>query len=139
MEERKLNLFGTEYLIKYVDEITREKDRETQYAEGLCSSTKRFIQVATKQPDDKPIPNYDLVKNTWHEVFHAILDEGQYCEYSNNEALVEWLARCVTSIIKQDVIPCLEKSSPIHSLQDPQLEIPFSGQEEEISRKSSNA
>ena len=139
MIEKKLNLFGTEYLIKYVDEITMEKEGDTQSTEGLCDSANRIISVAMKQPDNNPMPNFDIRKNTLHELFHAILDEGQYLDLSDDEPLVEWLARCMTSILDQGVLDGWHKLGLSNSLQDPQLELPFDSQEEEISRKSSNA
>ena len=139
MVEKKLNLFGTEYLIKYCDEITREHNGETQVTQGLCDSANRIISVAVKSADGSPMPNFDIRKNTLHEFFHAILDEGQYLELSDNEPLVEWLARCMTSILDQGVLDDWHKLGLSQSLQDQQLELPFGGQEEEISRKSSNA
>ena len=139
MEEKKLNLFGTQYLIKFVDEIKREEDGKTSITEGLCDSANRIISVALKQPDGNPTPAYDLRKNLLHECFHAILDEGQYLNNSDDEPLVEWLARCMTSILDQGVLDDWKSLGQSKSLQDPQLEIPFGGQEGEINRKSVNA
>ena len=34
-----------------------------------------------------------------HELIHAILDEGQYHNSSENEPMVEWLARCLKSLM----------------------------------------
>lgn len=34
-----------------------------------------------------------------HELIHAILDEGQYGNASNDEPMVEWLARCLKSLM----------------------------------------
>lgn len=34
-----------------------------------------------------------------HELIHAILDEGQYSNASNDEPMVEWLARCLKSLM----------------------------------------
>ena len=139
MMEKKFNLFGTEYLVKYCDEIKREHEGETQVTEGLCDSANQIISVAMKRPDGNPHNNFTIRKNTLHEFFHAILDEGQYIELSNNEPLVEWLARCITSILDQGVLNDWHQWGLSQSLQDPQLEIPFNGQEGNISRESPNA
>jgi len=34
-----------------------------------------------------------------HELLHAILDEGQYFAQSEDEPMVEWLARCLKSLM----------------------------------------
>ena len=39
-----------------------------------------------------------------HEIIHAVLDTGQYLEESQKESLVEWLARCIISLLKQDIL-----------------------------------
>lgn len=39
-----------------------------------------------------------------HELIHAILGTGMYGEVSGDEPMVEWLARSIYSLRKQDVI-----------------------------------
>lgn len=39
-----------------------------------------------------------------HELFHAVLAEGQYLSSTSDEPLVEWLARCTKHLIDQKVI-----------------------------------
>lgn len=107
MEEKIIDIFGTKYTLKYVDcpsSNTQEELDKGYYNEGFCSPTKRIIEVATKTKDGEAIPPYDLQKNTWHEVVHAILAEGQYMACNNDEPLVEWLTRNIVNILSQHVI-----------------------------------
>lgn len=39
-----------------------------------------------------------------HELFHAILKEGQYLSCADDEPLVEWLARSINEAIKKKII-----------------------------------
>lgn len=39
-----------------------------------------------------------------HEIVHAILNEGQYSGSSDDEPLVEWLAKCLKHLKDQKVI-----------------------------------
>ena len=136
MMKKKFNLFGTEYLVNYCDEIKEEHEDENQVTEGLCDSANQIISVAMKRLDGNPPNNFTIRKNTLHEFFHAILNEGQYIELSNDEPLVEWLARCMTSILDQGVLDDWHQWGLSQSLQDPQSETPFNGQEGNMSRKS---
>ena len=126
MEEKKVNIFGTEYTIKYVDSIKSEDNLVT---DGLCDPANRTITIVTKQPNNNLISKQDVNKNTLHELIHAFLDEGQYLEYSDNEPLIEWLARCFYSILKQDVFHYLDQLGLSYTLPDQQLEINFDGLE----------
>ena len=38
-----------------------------------------------------------------HELTHSILDTGGYNNSSSDEPLVEWIARCLNSLLKQNV------------------------------------
>lgn len=49
-------------------------------------------------------PNSEIYVTLVHEIIHTILDTGQYLEESQKESLVEWLARCIVSLLKQDIL-----------------------------------
>lgn len=106
MKEKKFDIFGVEYLIKEVKEIKVE-DKEGVFRHGETNSLTREIQIA------KSAKNIDLGKRDnrltlLHELFHAFLDEGQYLDLSDEEPLVEWLARCTNAAIEQGVLKMYE-------------------------------
>lgn len=104
MKEKKLSIMGTPYTVEYLEKVKKENQEEGIISEGLCDSSNRSIKVATKRPDGKDFPKEEIEKNFLHELFHAILDEGQYLEESSNEPMVEWLARCTRDLIRQKVL-----------------------------------
>ena len=89
----KINIGGTTYNVEFVDHI--DTDDDDTVVNGLCDSSNNLITIATKLDDGRDMDDYDIEKNLWHEVIHGILNEGQYMEESDNEQLVEWLARCI--------------------------------------------
>lgn len=103
-KEKKFEIMGTKYIAEFLGEVKKDNEEEGIISEGLCDSANRSIKVVTKRPDGKDLPKEDIEKNFLHELFHAILDEGQYLEQSNNEPMVEWLARCTYSLLQQRVI-----------------------------------
>lgn len=107
MDIKKIDIFGTEYEIMYVDEIDIEKEfpdaEPNQTCEGLTDYDNRKIVIATKQPNGKAKPKSEIQLTLLHELFHAFFQTGQYkCE--NRENTVEWLARCTYQALKQKVI-----------------------------------
>lgn len=99
---KTINIFGTTYTIEYVDKI--EIDNPNAWRFGEENSASHTIQICTKLYNGLPIGKEEINKNMMHEIIHAILDEGQYFSESSNEPLVEWLARCIYSILKQDIL-----------------------------------
>lgn len=101
MEERKLNLFGTTYRVREVDIIINEENRHNLY--GSCNFTDHIIDVA-KKIGNKKVTGREQRISLLHELFHAFLKEGQYMSCSDDEPLVEWLARCTNAAIEQGII-----------------------------------
>ena len=99
---KTVDIFGTTYTIEYVDKI--DSDNDDTFIEGWCNSSKCNIKVAIKYKDGTDIPDDVIKKNLIHELIHAILNEGQYLRNSDDEPLVEWLARCIHSILKQNIL-----------------------------------
>jgi len=104
MKEKKFKIMGTQYTAEFLEGVKKEHQEEGIVSEGTCDSSNRIIQVATKTPNGNDLPEDDIEKNFLHELFHAILDEGQYLEESSNEPMVEWLARCTYDLMKQKVL-----------------------------------
>lgn len=95
-------IFGSTYNINYVDTI--EPDEEGSAIDGMCESIKRKITIATRDFENKDVDKHDLTRVLFHELLHAILNEGQYFHASADEPMVEWMARCLTSLKEQKVI-----------------------------------
>ncbi len=95
---KKINIFGTNYKVKEVEELNKEG-----YATfGEANNIKREIVIASslsgvKQPES--VKELTLM----HEIVHCILMEGQYLSVNADEPLVEWIAKCLVSLKKQGV------------------------------------
>lgn len=100
-KDKKFDLFGTEYSLEYVDKIEAE---EGLFSLGKTNSAANAIQIARKGYNGQPIDSKEHRITLLHELLHAILDEGQYLNSSSDEPMVEWLARCLVSLIDQKVI-----------------------------------
>lgn len=101
MKDKKVDILGTPYQIKLVDFIQAD---EKGTMVGECDSALRLIRVCTKDKEGNPIPEELIKMNLCHELVHAMLNEGQYLAYSDDEPLVEWLGRNIYSLIKQKVL-----------------------------------
>ena len=106
--KKEINLFGTKYKIKFIDNpepIKVDENGNGDYAYGIARHSEFEIIIPTHTAmDNKPIPKYDLEKNLCHEIVHCILAEGGYLNSNNDEPLVEWTARCVYNIfVKQNI------------------------------------
>ena len=97
---KQFDIFGTVFTIKLVDTLD-ENDNNLHY--GLTEDNTKEIKISkevikAKQPDS------EIYITLVHEIIHAILDTGQYFEESQKEPLVEWIARCIISLLKQDIL-----------------------------------
>lgn len=102
LKDTKFDIFGTTYRIKFVESV--KSDDENTFIWGDTDGRTHTIRIALKDVNGKKI-NIDEIKITiLHELFHAILNEGQYRSSSEDEPLVEWLARCTNSLIKQGIL-----------------------------------
>lgn len=104
MREETFDLFGTPWRIIYCDEIEVQGEDKDAFQYGLTDYTNRVISVATKSKTGEDLPESEIQITKLHEVMHCILTTGMYCDYSNDEPFVEWLARSVYSLRKQEVI-----------------------------------
>ena len=97
---KQFNIFGTVFTIKLVDTLD-EDDNNLHY--GLTEDNTKEIRISkevikVKQPDS------EIYITLVHEIIHAVLNTGQYLEESQKEPLVEWLSRCIISLLKQDIL-----------------------------------
>lgn len=97
----EFELFGTKWKVIFIDKV---KETEEMYLMGNCSYVSGTIWVATQDKDGIPLREETIRINLFHELAHAILGTGQYNSCTNDEPLVEWIARCLNSLICQDVL-----------------------------------
>ena len=103
LKNRSIDLFGTKYKIKIVDTIEIEGPNGIEYPLGLTDYYNNIISIASYTNGIK-IPKNEMEITLLHELMHAILSTGQYTEYSKDEPLVEWLARCLYQLINKKVL-----------------------------------
>lgn len=97
---KQFDIFGTTFTIKLVDTLD-EDDKLLHY--GLTEGNTKEIRI-NKEVMKAKQPDSELYVTLVHEIIHAVLDTGQYLEESQKEPLVEWLARCIISLLKQDIL-----------------------------------
>lgn len=101
LKNKSFNIFGTKYRIKFMDNVL---DEESNWIYGRVDTSSKEIQISTKLSNGKDIQENELLITLYHEITHAILLAGQYIGYSNDEPLVEWLARCILSLKNQKIL-----------------------------------
>lgn len=102
MKSKEFDLMGIKYTIQYIDKI--ETEDESTFRFGSTNAAAHRITLAKLNYEGNPMDKEEAKITLLHEVIHAILDEGQYHNSSSDEPMVEWLARCLNSLIKQKVI-----------------------------------
>lgn len=95
LHNKKIDIFGTKYTIKIVDRL--KNDDDSGYY-GLTHHDSHIIEIA-KYADDTKQSNEDMIRTLLHEINHAIFATGQYLQTNDDEPLIEWLARCMYSLI----------------------------------------
>lgn len=99
MENRKINILGTEWKIHIVKEFPEHLKEHEETATGLCNGFDKDIFV--KDMSDCDCKNKEqLIKNVLrHEVLHAFLFESGLSEnagfsgcWATNEEMVDWFA-----------------------------------------------
>jgi hypothetical protein len=101
IKDFKFKLFGSTYSVSFVDVITLPNCEGFLY--GYCDNICRSIKIATKDSDGKPFPIEEIKISLFHEISHAVLNTGGYVTEGSNEQLVEWLGRCMNSLLEQKV------------------------------------
>ena len=94
-KDRTIDIFGSKWKLKFVDKIDLEDDSNP---DGITDANKRLIAISTNQSDN------ETIITLLHELIHAILATGQYLSSSQNEPMVEFVARSLYSLTKQGLI-----------------------------------
>lgn len=94
-------MFNITYTIKYVDII---KDNKDVFIFGNTDIVNKCIYIATKNGNGKKLSDVTIKTTLYHELVHVILCEGAFDNISKNEPLVEWTAKCLIQLRKNNVI-----------------------------------
>ena len=112
-KERKnfqFDLFGSTWHVVFVKESPlNNKDNEEYCNLGYTNSTHNEITIATADQNGKELSDDQIEVTLLHELVHAILFTGQYSQEGGSEPLVEWVARCLKSMLNQNVFEYARK------------------------------
>ena len=97
-------LFGTIWKVHFVDFIDEE-----EICFGNVSSTNEEITVALRTKDGYKFSDNQIIITLTHEIIHSIAQTGQYININHDEPFIEWVARCILSLIKQNVFSYVKK------------------------------
>lgn len=96
MKDFKFNIFGEEYKVSFKDTVELDN---CDFVWGISDAVYKQLEIATKYPNGDEINKEEIIRTILHELLHMILDEGMYQEEGKNEALVEWLSKCLYDIM----------------------------------------
>lgn len=99
--KHNFKFLDTRLTINYVDHIKSEENHSEYYGQTTWKLGEVNIKIATKDEDDKDLPQEVLDTTLRHELYHAILDKMYFRDESKNETLVEWLAQASAILNKQ--------------------------------------
>lgn len=102
IKNRQIKIGNSRWKVKLEESMLGE-DGESFYF-GISNATYKEIKLSTKLPNNNKINNDSLQETYYHEILHSILNEGQYNEESDNEPLVEWIAKCLLQLKKQNAL-----------------------------------
>lgn len=98
-----IKLLGSTYKIKWVDSVAKEKEeKETSWLLGRTIPSLRTIEISTLNEKDEPIIEEQIATTFWHEVSHAIIVEGCYSNYNDDEPFIEWVGKNLKFLIENN-------------------------------------
>ena len=102
---KKFYLFGSEWIINIVDsiELVVDEDGYKHHYAGMTYNATQKIEIARTIRGEK-LSNEMMCETLIHELVHVICNTGAYFNYSNNEPFVEFMARSILSLLKQDIL-----------------------------------
>lgn len=101
-KNKKFNLFGTEWQIRFEDVVLDPNDKHEIY--GCTYRGGINVITLARTVDGNKVSNKELKITMLHEIMHAIFTTGQYFSSNDDEPLVEWCARCLNQLIEKKII-----------------------------------
>lgn len=94
-------LFGTTWNVKFIEKSKELEDGK--YELGNSNYMTNTITVSTHDADGNPLSEENVKLTLFHEIVHSIFATGSYISSTEDEPLVEWTARCINSLLKQQI------------------------------------
>lgn len=100
------SLFGDKWKVKFMDAVEQPAalTSDGSWVDGMCYGEKEEIHVALKDREGDPKTPEKIKQVLMHEIVHAIFTSGQYLNCTNDEPLVEWVAKAIISLGKQNAL-----------------------------------
>ena len=103
-KNRTIDIFGIEWNIVFEDRIfLLDENNEESLVFGSTDHENHLVRVALHNSKGTRLSDSVITNVLYHELIHAILQEGAY-EETMNESLVEYLAKGISTLVKQKVI-----------------------------------
>lgn len=91
------DLFGDTFDVHFKDKVYSSQDKE-HWIYGNSNYANLVINLSTLRPNGDPLLPSQIKQTFIHEVVHMLLESGQFFDESYNEALVEWIAKCINKM-----------------------------------------
>lgn len=105
LHNKHIDIFGSDWTISIVDNIEPyvDEDGDKHHYAGMTYNASQRIEIARNVYGTR-LTNEMMFKTLIHELVHAICNTGAYFEKSNDEPFVEYMARGIMSLLKQNII-----------------------------------
>lgn len=90
-------LFGDTIDVCFHDMVHSDED-PNHWIFGNSNYAEQVINLSIKKPSGKALSPAQIKQTFVHECVHIMLESGQFYEESYNEALVEWMAKCINQM-----------------------------------------
>lgn len=104
MENKTVNILGTEYTIEY---LNTDDDENISNVDGYCDYTSKRIVVKSNNNNNLGDFKSNQKKQLRHEIIHAMLAESglqanfQHCEqFGHDETMIDWVAIQFPKLLK---------------------------------------
>lgn len=102
IKNKKFNLFGTEWQIRFEDRVLDPIDGHELFGQTYRGANN--VIVIAKTIEGRKVNGKEIKLTLLHEIMHAIFSTGQYLASNEDEPLVEWCARCIYSLLDKKVL-----------------------------------
>ena len=96
-EDFTFELFGDSIDVCFHDMVYSDED-PNHWIFGNSNYAEQVINLSINRPSGKPLSPAQIKQTFIHECIHIMLESGQFYEESYNEALVEWMAKCINQM-----------------------------------------
>ena len=94
-----IEFFGEKIHVKFVNKVI---DKGV-WCFGMCDDDDNStILVSLYTKKNKPVSDNAIKVTIIHEMFHIIMNSGQFQRYSQNEPFVEWMAKSTYEILMKN-------------------------------------